>query len=123
MIDVGSVVDFGEGAPTSVIADGRELVVVKWRGSFYAVRNICPHQSHRFTGGAVHDGMFGTPGQIQLARDSPVLTCPVHRWKFSLRSGKCVVDQRMRVRAYPVSVANGRVFVDTTARGTTEREE
>jgi nitrite reductase/ring-hydroxylating ferredoxin subunit len=113
VIDVGLAEDFGEGTLTSVTAEGRELVVVRWRGELYAVRNICPHQSHRFTGGAVHDGLSGTPGRIQLAPDSPLLTCPVHRWKFSLRSGRCVVDERLRVRAYPVCIANGRVLVDT----------
>ena len=45
--------DLAEAKPTVVVAGERELVLVRWRGDVYALRNVCPHMSTSFERGAV----------------------------------------------------------------------
>ncbi|MEA2681975.1 MAG: hypothetical protein QOK05_303 [Chloroflexota bacterium] len=107
-----------EAHPTVVKVQGREIAVVPWRGEIHAVRNICPHQTQSFACAHVRSGFAAVPGEIgQLVvdGDEPVLVCPVHTWAFNLRSGKCVVDESLRVRRYDTAVVDGRVLVDVSA--------
>jgi hypothetical protein len=41
-----------------------------------------------------------------------LIACPRHVWGFDLRTGHCVVDPTLRVRAYTVYEEDGRVLVD-----------
>jgi 3-phenylpropionate/trans-cinnamate dioxygenase ferredoxin subunit len=95
---------------------------VRWRGEVFAIRNICPHQSQRFDDGRVHvrlDSPSG-PGHVSMVSDVPLLQCPMHAWDYELRTGRCSVDPKLRVRTYPTRVTSGRVFVDVSGRVTTE---
>jgi nitrite reductase/ring-hydroxylating ferredoxin subunit len=113
MNDAGALDDFDEGVPTIVRLDGRDIAMVRCGDEIFAVRNVCPHQSESFAGGHVRHALVApTPvGDLTLADDSPLLVCPVHTWTYSLRSGACSVDPRLRVRVYPVVIRNGRVLV------------
>jgi nitrite reductase/ring-hydroxylating ferredoxin subunit len=95
---------------------GREVVVVAWHGEFFALRNVCPHQSQEFVKGKVCHDIAATPdGELTLM--DPVLVCPWHNWPYDLRSGQCSVDPMKRVRAYDVRAVNGRVLIRTAGRG------
>lgn len=78
-------------------------------GSFYALKNVCPHQ-----GGPLCLGpLTGTtrakypPGkapQLEWIRDQEIVRCPWHRWEFDIATGKTIFESRMRVANYRVTV-------------------
>jgi nitrite reductase/ring-hydroxylating ferredoxin subunit len=118
LVEVARVAELREGRPVVVMAGGRELLVVQWRGKVFAVRNICPHQSQPLDSGVVHTRIIaaGPIGQVALSEEETVLACPFHTWEFNLENGRCTVDPKLRVRAYPVSVRDGSVFVEMGAQ-------
>ena len=133
-VEVAWFDDLREAVPKPVKAAGREIVLVRWRGKVYAVRNICPHQSASFETGRVHPQLtctFGEPVEPTPGRSGggtpsmrgawdfsvddavPLMQCPWHKWEFRLTDGRCATDQRFRVRAYVTHIEHGRVFVET----------
>jgi 3-phenylpropionate/trans-cinnamate dioxygenase ferredoxin subunit len=83
-------------------------------GTVYALRNICPHHGAELCLGVTAGTMMPSPpGEWSLAADAPVVRCPRHRWEFSLKDGRSVIDpQRYRVRAYEVRVVDGCIEVE-----------
>ena len=60
-----------------VRVNGREIGVFNVKGRYYALRNLCPHQSAplclgQLTGLAVSD----EPGEIEWTREGEILRCP-----------------------------------------------
>ena len=45
VIDIGSPSDFAEGTVTVTQVGKHQIGVIRWGGTLYAVRNVCPHQS------------------------------------------------------------------------------
>lgn len=66
----------------------------------YIIENVCPHSSGNLAAGEV----CGT-----------VVDCPLHHWKFDLTTGVCVDAPKARVVRYPVTVRDGRVWVNLNA--------
>jgi len=87
------------GAARVVRPAGKQIAL--WRiesGEVFAVDNRCPHQGYPLAAGAVRDGM---------------LTCEWHNWRFRLCDGACVLGGE-DVRAYPVRIDGGAVWLDLT---------
>lgn len=84
---------------TFVEAAGLELAVFRLSGSdeVMVIDNACPHSSGNLSRGSVENG---------------IVTCPLHEWKFDLRSGICVQSDRARVRRYLAEVREGWVWAD-----------
>ena len=66
-------------------------------GQYYAVDNICPH-----VGGILHSGQL---------KDG-VIVCPIHQWKFDVKTGKCIWPGKCEIATYPVKVDGGYIYVD-----------
>lgn len=112
-VDVGACDEFEEGVARVVMASGRQLGVVRWRGEVFAVRNICPHQLGPICGG--HTMPLIAPGDDGVARvhdDTLVIICPWHSWEFEARTGKATWSDRFKLKTYPAKVEGGRVLVD-----------
>lgn len=109
--DVGTEDEFEHGVPRIVRVAGREVVVVKWDDEFFALRNVCPHQSQSFINGLVCWDVTAPGPDGDLALTEPVIVCPWHCWPYELRTGRCTVDPLKRVRAFGVAVEEGRVIV------------
>lgn len=114
MIDVGDVGKLAERVPVVVDVQGREVVVIRSGDEVFALRNSCPHQSQSFFEGTVHERIVGTGelGQIGISDGELILSCPWHTWGYDLRSGRCLVDGRLRVATFAVEVREGRVFIE-----------
>ena len=114
-VEVGAVEQFEEGKPCGVRAGDRDLVIVKRGEKYFAVRDACPHQGAKLsTGQLTGDVAPCRPGeQAELIRDGDFLACPWHGWKVDVRSGCSNIEpERVRVRSYPGSVDDGRVYVE-----------
>jgi nitrite reductase/ring-hydroxylating ferredoxin subunit len=121
MIEVGTEDSFPEGAVTIVEIDSREIGIIRMNGAFYALRNVCPHQFGPVCSGMLRPLLVGSEsraGELSCDHSRPVITCPWHGWEFFVDSGSAVWDENYKVRTYPVTVQDGRVYVTISARQT-----
>ena len=44
-------------------------------------------------------------------REGEILRCAGHGWEFDIRTGRSLVDERIRAKTFPVEVEGGRVYV------------
>jgi nitrite reductase/ring-hydroxylating ferredoxin subunit len=117
-VDVGSVDEFENGLIRVITVNAREIGVLRWRESWYAFRNICPHLGAAICTGAVHasiDHVGGWDGQIVVDEDRPVIMCPWHRWEFDVRDGQGLLGDE-RLKTYPATETGGRVLIDLAGR-------
>jgi nitrite reductase/ring-hydroxylating ferredoxin subunit len=124
IVDVGSADEFPPRAVRVVEVSGREVCVVQADGEWFAVRNVCPHQTETLARGFVRPEIKAGKelGEFRVT-DRLLIACPRHCWAFDLRTGDCVVDPKLRVRAYSVAVEDGRVLVDDGRRETPATRE
>lgn len=93
-----------------VPAFGKEIEIGVFRvgAEYFAYRNVCPH-----AGAPVCQGKIcGTtlPSEVyqyEYSEEKKVLRCPWHGWEFDLKTGKHLVDERMKLRAYNVEADAG----------------
>jgi nitrite reductase (NADH) small subunit len=117
-IDIGSVDEFPEGMIRVLSVEDREIGVLRWRGHWFALRNICPHLGGPVCAGPVQPYLteeFAWSDDLIVESDRPVLTCPWHHWQYDLRTGESVTGGE-RVRTYLVRVSEGRVMIEMQRR-------
>jgi len=103
---IGLVSEVPPGERKTVEVEGRSIGVFNVHGTFYALRNSCPHQGGPLCLGSIK-GMTlpSPPGEYVWARDGEILRCPWHGWEFDLTPGRAICEpERTRVRAYEVTV-------------------
>ena len=86
----------------AVQVDGHTIALFVSDGRLYAVDNRCPHMGFPLDRGTVADG---------------ILTCHWHHARFDLEGGGTFDQFADDVRAYPVEVRGGDVYVDVSPRG------
>jgi 3-phenylpropionate/trans-cinnamate dioxygenase ferredoxin subunit len=103
---VGRASDLAPGDRKIVTAEGRSIGVFNVHGSFYALRNSCPHQAAPLCLGSIKGmAMPGKPGEYIWAREGEILRCPWHGWEFDLTTGRSIFNpHKTRVRAYDVTI-------------------
>lgn len=113
-VDLGACEDFAEGELRIVEIDAKEFGVARWNGKYFAMRNICPHQSAPLCRGRLLPDITASApvGMILADSDRAVVTCPWHGWEFRLETGQSVWNTRYRVRSYELKVKDGRVLVE-----------
>ncbi|MEM6821221.1 MAG: Rieske (2Fe-2S) protein [Verrucomicrobiota bacterium] len=76
------------------------------KGTYYALRNICPHQLAPLCRGEITGTTRSSDvGEYHWERDGEIIRCPWHGWEFGITDGKSVFNpHRVRVRTYPVSL-------------------
>ncbi|MDZ7799916.1 MAG: Rieske 2Fe-2S domain-containing protein [Trueperaceae bacterium] len=98
---VGSVDDFPEEGITPVTVEGREVVVVRHEGRFYALPDRCTHQKY-----PLHDGEV-LPGKIK---------CIHHGATFDLNTGKPTMPAVKKIELFDAEVEDGTVYVRVQSR-------
>jgi nitrite reductase/ring-hydroxylating ferredoxin subunit len=93
---VGAVEDFEPGVGLPFTVDGTHLAVFLNDDGFYAVDNRCPHMGYPMSKGSIRDG---------------ILICHWHHWEFDLKSGGCFLSGGDDLKAFPVEVRDGGVYV------------
>ncbi|KEF35642.1 MULTISPECIES: non-heme iron oxygenase ferredoxin subunit [Deinococcus] len=97
-VRVGREAELPEGSQTEVTVGGQSVVVVRYEGEFYALRNNCTHKDFPLLGGEVSDGR---------------ITCTKHGAKFELATGKAKALPAVKpVRIYRTVREAGEVFVE-----------
>ncbi len=99
-IDLGpiDIVPVGQGRAYTFA--GQTLAVFRQRdGQLFATDNSCPHRE-----GPLSDGILG----------ADTLICPLHMWKFDLKTGKCIGEDA-QLRTYPIREVNGRIRISLSS--------
>jgi nitrite reductase/ring-hydroxylating ferredoxin subunit len=106
---VATAAEIPPGGRKIVDIAGRSVGVFNVGGSYFALRNTCPH-----AGGPLCEGVLSgfvsspEPGRYTYERRGEFLRCPWHQWEFDIRTGESWFDPtRTRVRSYPASVEPG----------------
>ncbi len=114
MHDIGSVDDYPVGRLMPANIPGKDVWVLKKPdGSFYAVKNSCPHQGGPLCLGDV-DGTFlpSRYGELDFGLEYEIIRCPYHGYEYSLETGRPLfADVEERVVRYDVVVGGGRVLM------------
>ncbi|HZZ48178.1 MAG TPA: Rieske (2Fe-2S) protein [Pseudonocardia sp.] len=112
---VGRAEDIPPGSSLIVDIDGRSIGVFNIRGSYYAIRNTCPHASGPLCAGSRSGLVLSRePGQYDYIRPGEFIRCPWHQWEFDITTGQSWVDPtRTRVRSYEAQVQSGADLLDS----------
>ena len=90
-----------EGGVAALVAGSAVAVFRSFEGSVFALSNIDP-----FSGASVLSrGIVGSRGEV------PVVSSPMYKQAFDLRTGACLDDAAVRVASYDVAVVDGVVHV------------
>lgn len=97
-IDIGPASHIEPGtARTLPVKGGEEIAVFRtMRGEVYALINKCPHKGGPLSQGIVHG-------------DS--VSCPLHNWRISLRSGEALGEDKGCTPTIPVKLDGGRIYI------------
>ena len=104
---VAAVEDIPPGERKIVEIGGRTIGVFNVKGTFYALRNRCPHQGGPLCQGQISGLLMATApgGEYTYTRRGEILRCAWHGWEFDITTGQSWFDPaKTRVRAYEVSV-------------------
>jgi nitrite reductase/ring-hydroxylating ferredoxin subunit len=105
-VRVGSLAQIPEGKSMTVTADGHVIALFHSAEGIFAVDNRCPHMGFPLDRGTVKDC---------------ILTCHWHHARFDLHSGGAFDQWADDVRAFPVKVVDGEIFVDLATHGDLRR--
>jgi nitrite reductase/ring-hydroxylating ferredoxin subunit len=91
---------------------GREMGVFNVGGSYYALRNICPHRGAPLCHGRLRP-LVTSSGvhHIDQEREGEILKCPWHQWEFDIATGRALFDDKLRVKTYEVKQEGDEVVV------------
>ncbi len=93
---VANVSELAPDEGIEVEVDGESIAVFFHNNQYYAIENSCPHKQ-----GPLCDGEL----------DKGHVTCPLHDWKFCLRTGACETKPSFNVQTYEVKIQDGHIFV------------
>lgn len=97
-LDIGPVEQIAPGtARTLPVRGADEIAVFRTQNNeFYALVNKCPHKQGPLSQGIVHDN---------------VVTCPLHNWNISLKTGEALGEDEGCVPIIPMKVDAGRMYL------------
>jgi nitrite reductase (NADH) small subunit len=101
-IDIGAIADIPVRGARLVKTDSGCLAVFRTsEDKAYAINDRCPHKGGPLSQGIVH---------------GETVTCPLHNWVISLKTGEAQGADKGRVKTIPLEVRDGRIFLDVPVR-------
>jgi nitrite reductase (NADH) small subunit len=100
------------GGRKIVRLEGREVGIFNLEGTFYALKNVCPHQGARVClGRIVGTTLPSDVYEFNYGLEGRILRCPWHEWEYDITTGHAVFDEKVRVVTYAVEVVDGEIAV------------
>ena len=81
---------------------GKKVCIAKGKG-LYACAAKCPHAS-----GIIADGFIDSNDNV---------TCPLHRYKFSLQNGRNITGEGYYLKTYPMQITADGIFIGIEESG------
>lgn len=108
-VKIAALAALPPGASLVVRVGDQSIALFNVGGSVYAIDNICPHAGGPLARGA----LSGSNGAI--------VTCPLHGWRFDVRTGRSPHLPGEQLRTFPVRVADGAIEVGVDGSSDSER--
>jgi len=99
-VKVGAVDDLPPGASKIFVVEDRKFAVFNVDGELFAIDDRCPHR-----GASLGKG----------TRDGFVVTCPLHKWDFNLRTGECIGQPGNELQRFEVFVVGDSLLLDLSS--------
>jgi len=100
-----------EGAVRMLDVGGHRVGLYRLDDALYALADRCPHRGGPLCAGRVATPVEVRDGTLTIGTPRSIVRCPWHKWEFEISTGRCLVDERLRVRTYPVRLEDGEVVV------------
>jgi 3-phenylpropionate/trans-cinnamate dioxygenase ferredoxin subunit len=85
------------GAVTTILVNRKKICLAHTSEGFFAVNDKCPHN-----GASLGNGYCTAEGAV---------VCPLHRYRFDLKTGRAKSGVGDFVQNYPIEIRNNGVFV------------
>ncbi len=109
---VACAADIPPGERRIVEVAGKSIGIFNVRGEFFALLNRCPHMGGNLCEGPITGTTLPAREERYVyGREGELVRCGWHGWEFEIASGKCLVDPRMQVRVYPVTVEQDQLVI------------
>ncbi len=92
-----SEINFAENGIAEVVVDGKKICLAKHNEQLFAFADKCPHAGGRFA-----------HGYIDASGNA---VCPLHRYKFCLKSGRNMSGEGYYLKHWPIEVRKDGVFI------------
>lgn len=79
-----------------VSVNGKKICLIRHQKELYAVQNTCPHAGGTLSGGWCKNGL---------------LVCPIHRWEYSLNTGRGAEGQGDYIDIYPIEEKPDGIYI------------
>ena len=99
-VKIGAADEFTPGSSKVIVVGERKVAVFNIDGNLYAIDDRCPHR-----GASLGKGTL----------DGVVVTCPLHKWEFDLRTGRCVGQSGNELRRFEVFVGGDSLLLDISS--------
>jgi NAD(P)H-dependent nitrite reductase small subunit len=96
-VTVATITELPVDRGVAVSVAGCDIALFKLGAEVFAIDNTCPHR-----GGPLSAGY--TEGDF--------VYCPLHGWKFDIKTGKCLENLDKPVRSYAVRLLEGQVQIE-----------
>ncbi len=80
----------------SINTNGKQLCVINNEGKIYVTQSFCPHAGGHLSGGWCKNGY---------------LVCPVHRYEYSLETGRGAEGQGDYINIYPTEIREDGLYI------------
>jgi nitrite reductase (NADH) small subunit len=100
-----------ENAMRMLEIGGHRIGLFRVSGEFHALADRCPHRGAPICAGRIATPIDMHEGEIVLGSHASVVRCPWHKWEFEIATGRCLVDDKLRVRTYGVRVEDDEIVV------------
>ena len=100
--DNASTLMFGGNNIVEIEVEGKRICISRYRETFYACAALCPHAS-----GTMANGYLDSIGNI---------VCPVHRYKFNIKTGRNTTGEGYFLKTYPVETRDDGIYIGLELR-------
>lgn len=104
--------DLAPGEKRIVEVNGRNIGIFNVDGDYYALHNRCPHMGGNLCEGPVTGTtLYTEKTEFVYGRHDEIVRCGWHGWEYEIKTGKCLVHDRLRVRTYKVTIEEGQLIL------------
>ncbi len=89
--------DWQENQLLDLEVDSKKITLAKWKDSYFAFAQKCPHASGRMSAGYINP-----LGQV---------VCPLHRYAFDMKNGRNTSGEGYFLKTYPIELRPEGIFI------------
>ncbi|MBZ9764258.1 Rieske (2Fe-2S) protein [Mesorhizobium sp. CA8] len=105
--------DVRVGEPKIVTIGRIPVGIFQLEDGYAALLNICPHRAGQLCEGPISGTTKRTDKtEFVYVRAGELIRCAWHGWEFDIRSGKCLVDDKLKARTFPVHVDGDEIYLE-----------